>query len=220
MAIRSIEIIARKSNRDNSVQAFRHGIQGEPPGTGRYRARGGGLCAPAPRWKAIFRPLPLFITRRPRRSACRRSTQYFRCFGCDAKGDVFKFVELIEGLTFFEALKKLADQHGIALPKQSLASDDETRLRAALYEMHEIAANQFRTNLAGSQGSAARQYLAKRGVSEAAVQQFGLGFADSSGRSFVRILEQRGFKPEQMEASGLVGQRDDGSFYDRSSATG
>jgi DNA primase len=141
--------------------------------------------------------------------------QYFRCFGCDAKGDVFKFVELIEGLTFFEALKKLADQHGIALPKQSLASDDETRLRAALYEMHEIAASQFRSNLAGAQGSAARQYLAQRGVSEAAVQQFGLGFADGSGRSFVRILEARGFKPEQMEASGLVGQRDDGSFYDR-----
>jgi len=141
--------------------------------------------------------------------------QYFRCFGCDAKGDVFKFVELIEGLTFFEALKKLADQHGIALPKQSLASDDETRLRAALYEMHEIAANQFRSNLAGSQGSAARQYLAKRGVSEAAVQQFGLGFADGPRRSLLRILETRGFKPEQMEASGLVGQRDDGSFYDR-----
>jgi DNA primase len=141
--------------------------------------------------------------------------QYFKCFGCDAKGDVFKFVELIEGLTFFEALKKLADQHGIALPKQSLASDDETRLRAALYEMHEIAANQFRSNLAGSQGSAARAYLVKRGVSEAAVQQFGLGFADGAGRALVRILEQRGFKPEQMEASGLVGQRDDGSFYDR-----
>ncbi len=141
--------------------------------------------------------------------------QYFKCFGCDAKGDVFKFVELIEGLTFFEALKKLADQHGIALPKQSLASDSETRLRAALYEMHEVAAHQFRSNLAGSQGSAVRQYLAKRGVGEAAIDQFALGFADGSGRSLLRILEQRGFKPEQMEASGLVGQRDDGSFYDR-----
>jgi DNA primase len=141
--------------------------------------------------------------------------QYFRCFGCDAKGDVFKFVELIEGLTFFEALKKLADQNGIALPKQSLASDDETRLRAALYEIHEIAASQFLSNLAGSQGAAARAYLARRGVDEAAVEQFGLGFADGSGRAMVRILEQRGFKPVQMEASGLVGQRDDGSFYDR-----
>jgi DNA primase len=141
--------------------------------------------------------------------------QYFRCFGCDAKGDVFKFVELIEGLTFFEALKKLADQHGIALPKQSFASDEETRVKAALYEMHEIAAGHFRANLTGAHGAAARAYLAKRGVSEAAVQQFGLGLAEGSGRALLRILEQRGFKPEQLDVSGLVGRRDDGSFYDR-----
>ena len=106
--------------------------------------------------------------------------QYFRCFGCDAKGDVFKFVMMIEGLTFFEALKKLADQNGIALPKQSFASDDETRLKAALYEMHEIAAEHFRSNLAGPTGAAARAYLTKRGVSEAVVEQFGLGLADGS----------------------------------------
>lgn len=141
--------------------------------------------------------------------------QYFKCFGCDAKGDVFKFVELIEGLTFFEALKKLADQHGMALPKQSFASDEETRLKAALYEMHEIASNHFRANLASSSGAAARAYLAKRGVGEAAGQQFGLGLADGSGRTLARLLEQRGFKPEQMEASGLVGRREDGSLYDR-----
>src|SRR5580692_3670125 len=42
--------------------------------------------------------------------------QFFKCFGCDAKGDVFNFVMMIEGLTFWEALRKLADQHGIALP--------------------------------------------------------------------------------------------------------
>ncbi|HTA41527.1 MAG TPA: DNA primase [Bryobacteraceae bacterium] len=141
--------------------------------------------------------------------------QYFKCFGCDAKGDVFKFVELIEGLTFFEALKKLADQHGMALPKQSFASDEETRLKAALYEMHEIAASHFRNTLAGPAGAAARAYLSKRGVGENAVQQFGLGLSDGSGRTLLRSLEQRGFKPDQMEASGLVGKRDDGSFYDR-----
>jgi DNA primase len=141
--------------------------------------------------------------------------QYFRCFGCDAKGDVFKFVMMIEGLTFFEALKKLADQNGIALPKQSFASDDETRLKAALYEMHEIAAEHFRSNLAGPNGAAARAYLAKRGVSQPVVEQFGLGLADGSGRTLLRILEKRGIKPEQVEESGLIGKRDDGSLYDR-----
>src|ERR1700761_4180707 len=140
--------------------------------------------------------------------------QYFRCFGCDAKGDVFRFVEMIEGLTFWEALKKLADQHGIALPKQSLASDEETRLRAALYEMHEIAFEHFRRNLAGPLGDSARAYIAKRGVSEATAQKFGVGLADGSGRALLRVLQER-FKPEQLEVSGLVGRRDDGSFYDR-----
>jgi DNA primase len=141
--------------------------------------------------------------------------QWFKCFGCDAKGDVFNFIMMIEGLTFWEALKKLADQHGIALPKQSLASDAETRLRAALYEMHEIAAAHFRSNLAGTNGPETRAYIAQRNVSPAAAEQFGLGLADGSGRALLRILEQRGFKLDQLEVSGLVARRDDGSFYDR-----
>ena len=141
--------------------------------------------------------------------------QFFKCFGCDAKGDVFNFVMKIEGLTFWEALKKLADQNGIAMPKQSMASDEDTKLRAALFEMHEIAADHFRTNLAGPGGASVREYVAKRGVTPASVQSFGLGLSDRSGRALLRIFEQRGFKPEQMEVSGLVGRRDDGSFYDR-----
>jgi len=141
--------------------------------------------------------------------------QFFKCFGCDAKGDVFNFVMKIEGLTFWEALKKLADQHGIAMPKQSMASDEDTKLRAALFEMHEIAADHFRANLAGSAGAGVREYVAKRGVTPASVQKFGLGLADRSGRALLRILEQRGFRLEQLEVSGLVGRRDDGSFYDR-----
>jgi DNA primase len=141
--------------------------------------------------------------------------QFFICFGCGAKGDVFKFVEMIEGLTFWEALKKLADQHGIALPKQSFASDEETRARAALYEMHEIAFEHFRRNLAGPNGASVRSYIEKRGVAESSIEKFGLGLADSSGRALLRLLDQRGFKPEQLEVSGLVGRRDDGSFYDR-----
>src|ERR1700683_1038744 len=86
--------------------------------------------------------------------------QFFKCFGCDAKGDVFNFVMKLEGLTFWEALKKLADQHGIAMPKQSLAGDEDTRRRAALFEMHEIAADHFRASLAGPNGAPAREYIA------------------------------------------------------------
>lgn len=141
--------------------------------------------------------------------------QFFKCFGCDAKGDVFNFLMTIEGLTFWEALKKLADQHGIPLPKQSQASDEKTRQRAVLYELHEIAADHFRANLNGSAGAAARDYLARRGVTPAAIQQFQIGYADGSGRTLCRVLEQRGFRADQLEASGFMGKRDDGSIYDR-----
>jgi DNA primase len=144
----------------------------------------------------------------------RADHQFFRCFGCDAKGDVLNFVMMIEGICFWEALKKLAEQNGIPLPKQSLASDDTTKLRAALYEMHEIAADHFRDNLAGNGGAATRAYLKQRGVTEESVRQFGIGLSESNGR-LVRIFESRRFSKEQMEASGLLGRREDGSLYDR-----
>jgi DNA primase len=140
--------------------------------------------------------------------------QFFKCFGCDAKGDVFNFVMRLEGLSFYEALRKLADQHGIPLPKQSTASDDATKLRAALYEMHEIALDHFRENLAGAGGASVRAYLKQRGVAEESIRQFGIGFAESGSR-LMRILESRRFSKEQMEGSGLVGRREDGSLYDR-----
>ncbi len=142
--------------------------------------------------------------------------QFYKCYGCDAKGDVFNFVMAHEGLTFWETLKKLADQHGIALPKQSQAGDEKTKLRAALYEMHEIAAEHFRANLAGPNGASVRAYLKDRAVTQESVQQFQIGLADGSGRSLLRILEQRGFKNDQLLASGLLGRREeDGSLYDR-----
>jgi len=141
--------------------------------------------------------------------------QFYKCYGCDAKGDVFNFVMTIEGLTFWEALKKLAEQHGIPLPKQSQASDDKTRLRAALYEIHEIAAAHFQANLGANNAAPVRAYLKQRGVTQDSAEQFQLGLSDKTGRTLLRLLEQRGFKPDQMVPSGLIGRGEDGSLYDR-----
>ncbi len=141
--------------------------------------------------------------------------RFFKCFGCDAKGDVFEFVMKIEGVTFWEALKKLAEQSGIPLPKQSAAGDEKTKLRAVIYEMHEIAADHFKANLTGPDGSNVRGYLKGRGVTQQAAMNFRVGLADGSGRTLLRIFEQRGYKPEQMEASGLIGKSEDGRLYDR-----
>lgn len=141
--------------------------------------------------------------------------QFYKCFGCDAKGDVFSFVMNIERLTFWEALKKLAEQNGIELPKQSAATDEKTKVRAALREMHDIAVEHFRANLGGPNGAQTRAYLKQRGVTQQSAQHFHLGLADSSGRTLLRLFEQRRFAPDQMVDSGLIGRREDGSLYDR-----
>ncbi|HWQ52657.1 MAG TPA: DNA primase [Bryobacteraceae bacterium] len=140
---------------------------------------------------------------------------FYKCFGCGVSGDVIKYVEQIEGISFYEALKLLAERHGIPMPKRAGYTDPDTRLRAALYQMHEIAEEAFRNHLNGPAGTEARAYLARRGVAPEVAAQFGLGFAERSGRFLLRLLEQRKFTPEQLEASGLVARRDDGSFYDR-----
>jgi DNA primase len=141
--------------------------------------------------------------------------QRYKCFGCGAGGDVFNFVEQIEGLSFYEALKALAERNGIPMPKRSQYADEDSRLRGAIYQMHEIAQEHFRANLHSPSGEAARTYLAKRGLASDTIERFGLGHSAAGGRSLVRVLEQRSFPAALMAQSGLVLKRDDGSMYDR-----
>src|SRR4051795_9228447 len=93
--------------------------------------------------------------------------QYYKCFGCDAKGDVIKFVMEFDHLTFPEALKVLAERNGIPMPVRHDYNSPESKLRNVLYEMHEIAANAFRDNLRSGAGAEARAYLNKRGLTPA-----------------------------------------------------
>ena len=140
--------------------------------------------------------------------------QYFKCFGCQVGGDVFKFIMEIERISFFEALKLVAERNGMAMPKREY-SDPEAKLRGALMEMHEIAARVFQSNLNGLAGAQARQYLAGRNVTPEQAAEFGLGLSEASGQQLARQFESR-FSPEQLEQSGLVMKRQEGSgYYDR-----
>jgi len=140
--------------------------------------------------------------------------QFYKCFSCGAGGDVVKFVQEKEGLSFYEALKSLSERYGIPMPKRSGYADEDSKLRGALLAMHEQAAESFRANLQSQAGEEARRYIAKRGLAPETVEHFGLGYSDRSGRALVRLFEQRGFPVAQMEKSGLVGKREDGSLYD------
>lgn len=137
--------------------------------------------------------------------------QRFKCFGCGIGGDIFNFVMEIERISFFEALKLVAERNGIPMPKREY-SDPDSKLRGALMEMHEIAASTFHANLNGPIGAEARNYLTGRAVNPEQIAEFGLGLADPGGQQLVRKFADR-FAPEHLEHSGLVMKRQDGSGY-------
>lgn len=139
-----------------------------------------------------------------------RDRQFFHCFGCGKGGDVFRFVEEIEGVGFFDALKSLAERYGIPLPQRQTFGDAESRERDALLAMQEIALRHYRESLGGE----ALAYLRRRGVGEQAIETFALGYAPP-GATLVRVLEREGFSRGLIAASGLAVEREDGKLYDR-----
>lgn len=138
---------------------------------------------------------------------------FYKCFGCGVGGDVIKFVQEIERISFYEALKLLAERYGIPMPKRSDYGDEESKLSSALLEMHEIAAKLFAENLFSPAGADARAYLQKRALTRQQAEEFHLGLSDASGNSLLQRLSK--FSPQQIEASGLIGRSEDGRLYDR-----
>ena len=145
--------------------------------------------------------------------------QIFHCFGCGVGGDVFKFLELQEGLNFPEAVKQLAARGGIPLPADSVSRKEDKRTedeRKALLTIIADAAGYFRKELEGPAGSAARDYLKKRGVTDQVVQDFALGFVRPEWDGLLRNLKQKGYAFSQMEKAGLIVKRSEAEgYYDR-----
>src|SRR5208283_4138763 len=117
--------------------------------------------------------------------------QIFHCFGCGVGGDVFKFVMMIDSLTFPEALRRLAEKVGVTLSETFGDStyDPDTRVRGALYKLHEAAAKFFAGQLTGTaEGRVARAYLEDRGLKDEVVGRFRLGYAPGDGQALARHL--------------------------------
>ena len=146
-----------------------------------------------------------------------RDKGFFHCFGCGQGGDVFKFVELQEGVGFQDAVKRVAARCGMALPEvpASPEAHAEEAEREALLKAHDLARAFYAAQLATPAAAAARDLLSKRDVRPEAVETFGIGYAPASRDLLVRHLKQQGFSPAQLVRGGLAMQRDDGSVVDR-----
>ncbi|MCU1324504.1 MAG: primase [Acidobacteriaceae bacterium] len=141
--------------------------------------------------------------------------QYFYCFGCHEKGDVFTFVMKLENVSFPEAIRTVATKCGIPLPKREFNSPEEARdagIRRHLMDIHEAATQYFEAQLKSPSAARAREYLTNRGVSPETIKTFRIGFAPDDFNDMRDRLKPH-FTEDVMRASGLFSSKEspDGS---------
>src|SRR3954469_25499555 len=141
----------------------------------------------------------------------------FYCFGCSAGGDVIKFVELFDKLTFPDAVRQLAGRFGLSVPEPGHSKEeaDGQRERDSLLKAHEIAAAWFREQLATPAGASARRELKERGLTAETIELIGAGYAPSMREGLKTRLLKEGFALPLLFRSGLVAERDRGTAVDR-----
>jgi DNA primase len=131
--------------------------------------------------------------------------QYYYCFGCHEKGDVFSFIQKVENITFPESVRLVAQKLGIPLPKASYANEGEAkeaRLRGQLLDVHELAVAFFQECLRRPEGAKAREYLQGRGLDAEMIAKFRIGYAPDSG-FLLRDRLKNEFSEEILRESGL-----------------
>jgi len=126
----------------------------------------------------------------------------YKCFGCGAGGDAFKWLVETEGLTFREAVEKLAGEAGVELPKWSPGDEAREEKRKSLYEIVELAAQFYEAQLRAPEGQKARDYLKRRGLDGQAAKQFRLGYAPQSG--LIDFLKNHNVTQDDVLAAGLA----------------
>ena len=139
--------------------------------------------------------------------SCVIHPDFFHCFGCGESGDAFKFVMKMEGLSFAEAAKKLAQQCGVEIKEQE--EDPEarraSRLRARLLELHaELSAFFCRCLKSAPEAQAARDYMASRDLSDEIAERFAIGYAPISVAAIQKWAKKYGYSDEEMFSAGVL----------------
>ncbi|WP_114570401.1 DNA primase [Exiguobacterium flavidum] len=144
----------------------------------------------------------------------------YYCFGCGAGGNAITFVMETEGMSFPEAVSKLADRSGVTLPEleqsDQTESTPEQEKKRRMREAHRIVSDLYHEVLIQTAaGEAGRLYLEGRGIEEASMKAFKLGYAPDLERFTVDSLERRGFDLEEMVEGGLITKGREGDYRDR-----
>lgn len=140
----------------------------------------------------------------------------YYCFGCQAGGDVFKFVQEMEGVGFLEGVRMLAERYGIPLPEEETDPEAANERESILHALRFAARFFYRQLTQTDRGRPALDYLRSRGFTPSTIKEFGLGYAPDEWDALLTAAEDEQLDPEMLEKAGLVVERNDGSgYYDR-----
>ena len=141
---------------------------------------------------------------------------FYHCFASGEHGDIFTFLIKTEGITFPEAVERLAAEAGVPMPKLDPRDEKRADERARLYDLMQTANAFFAAQLKAGTGAEARKYLVKRGLKLETIDTFGMGYAPNSKSALKEHLAGKGFSLDDMIATGmLISGEDIPVAYDR-----
>jgi len=139
---------------------------------------------------------------------------FYHCFGCGAGGDVYKFLQETESLSFYEAVENLAAKIGYQLNYEAGSQGPDQGQRARILEANSQAATYFQTQLMSEAAIAGRDFLKSRGFDKQAAELFGVGFAPKGWSNLTEHLKSLGFTDEELIAAALSSRGERG-LYDK-----
>ena len=147
--------------------------------------------------------------------------QIFHCFGCGKGGTVFNFLQEIEGISFPESVKRVADLEHLSVDfdwsePREVADTPENQQRRSLLQLHSKAAELYHHILVNTKiGEPALNYLLERGLTQELIETFQIGFAPQKRDFLSQVFKNEQLDETLFEPSGLFDQRDNGTFLDR-----
>lgn len=175
-----------------------------------------GRKVPLKRAGREFKGLSPFKTEKTPSFTVNDQKGFYHCFASGEHGDIFTFLIKTEGLSFPEAVERLAEEAGVPLPKVSAHEEAREDERQRLYRLMEASAEYFRSCLMSGPGTEGRRYLEKRGLARDAIAKFRIGYAPNDRSALKNHLSQAGFSTQEMIAAGMLINGDDIPIpYDR-----
>ncbi len=137
---------------------------------------------------------------------------FYHCFGCGEGGDVYKFLQQMESISFYEAVEKLAARVGFELTYEDGGPAADQGQRSRILEANTAAATFYQSQLMTDDATPGRDFLKGRGFDKAAAEQFGIGFAPKGWSNLTDHLKKLGFTIDELVAAGLATKSDRGAY--------